>query len=142
MIPCRYICTKFFCMSRSVLSVLLISVVFAACSTNNVTVDDSIGKYFDSAGVHGCFGLFDNGQGHFTIYNLPRFRDSSYSPGATFDILQSLIAFQTGTLKDDKAVLLVADSVGGITITQAFRTISLVNYVVFNRLADSLGKDS
>ena len=134
----------------------MIPVFFAACSTNNVTVDDSLKNHFDSAGIKGCFGLFDNGQGHFTICNLPRFRDSSYAPGATFDILQSLIAFQTGALKDDKALFIITDTAvvdpehpgqktvlrRGVTVTEAFRTISLANNAVFNKLADSLGKDS
>ncbi|GGB08904.1 class D beta-lactamase [Puia dinghuensis] len=143
-------------MFRSLLAIILIPVFFTACSTNNVTVDESLKNYFDSAGIKGCFGLYDNGQGHFTIYNLPRFRDSAYAPGATFDILQSLIAFQTGTLKDDKALLIITDTSiadlahpgqktvlrRGVTVTEAFRTISLTNDAVFNRIADSLGKDS
>jgi beta-lactamase class D len=87
-------------MSRSFFAFLLIPLFFAACSPNNVTVDDSLQKYFDSAGVKGSFGFFDNGQGHFTVYNLSRYRDSLYQPAATFDILQSLIAIQTGVVKD------------------------------------------
>src|SRR5579872_5210141 len=74
-----YLCAKFrTAMStfRFPFALLLIPILFAACSQNNVTVDDSLGKYFDSAGVKGSFGMFDNGQGHFTICNLPRFRDS------------------------------------------------------------------
>jgi beta-lactamase class D len=124
-------------MSRSVLVLLLIPVFFTACSTNNVTVDNSLQRYFDSAGVKGSFGLYDNGQGHFTIYNLPRFRDSAYSPGATFDILQSLIAVQSGVVKDDKA--LVLDS---MTLAQVFQTGSLANDEAFQKLAIRLGKDS
>ena len=81
------------------------SLFFTACSSGNVTVDNSLQHYFDSAGVKGSFSLFDNGQGHFTIYNLPRYRDSLYQPGATFDILQSLIAIETGVAKDDTALL-------------------------------------
>src|ERR1700735_763777 len=81
----------------------LIAIFFSACSTNNVTVDDSLGRFFDSAGVKGCFALYDNGQGRFTIYNLPRYRDTAYPAGATFDILQSLIALQTGTLSNEKS---------------------------------------
>lgn len=92
-------------MSRSLLVLLLLPFVFAACTQNNVTVDDSLQKYFDSAAVKGTFGLFDNGQGHFTICNLPRFRDSAFAPGATFDIIQSLIAIQTGVVKDDSAII-------------------------------------
>ena len=88
-------------------ALLLIPIFFAACSQNNVTEDNSLKKYFDSAAVSGSFGLFDNGQGHFTIYNLPRFRDSAYLPAATFDILQSLIGVQTGLVKDDSALIAV-----------------------------------
>ena len=78
---------------------------FTACSTNNVKVDDSFQKYFDSAGAKGCFALFDNGQGSFTIYNLPRYRDSTYQPGETFDIVESLIALQTGALNDENSLI-------------------------------------
>jgi|HubBroStandDraft_2_1064218.scaffolds.fasta_scaffold39455_2 beta-lactamase class D len=88
-----------------VIVILLLSFVFNGCSPNNVTVDDSLGRYFDSAGVKGVFGLFDNGHGHFTIYNLPGYRDSFYTPGATFDIIQSLVALQMGGVKDDSAKL-------------------------------------
>lgn len=83
----------------------LFTALFTGCSSGNVTVDNSLQHYFDSAGVKGSFSLFDNGQGHFTIYDLPRYRDSLYQPGATFDILQSLIAIQTGVVKDDTALL-------------------------------------
>ena len=91
---------------KTVLFALLIgSFLFTACSSGNVTVDNSLQHYLDSAGVKGSFSLFDNGQGHFTIYNLPRYRDSLYQPGATFDILQSLIAIETGVAKDDTALI-------------------------------------
>ncbi len=84
-------------MRRSFFALLFAPLFFIACSPNNVTVDDSLQRYFDSAGVKGSFGFFDNGQGHFTVYNLSRYRDSAYQPAATFDILQSLIAIQTGS---------------------------------------------
>src|ERR1700735_4105666 len=103
-------------MSRSFCALFFVPLFFLACSPNNVTVDNSLQRYFDSAGVQGSFGLFDNGQGHFTIYNLPRYRDSLYQPGATFDILLSLVAVQTGVAKDD-----TTDVAAGITLQQAFR---------------------
>jgi beta-lactamase class D len=93
---------------NTLFALLLIPILFAACSQNNVTEDNSLKKYFDSAAVSGSFGMFDNGQGHFTIYNLPRFRDSAYLPAATFDILQSLIGVQTGLVKDDSAIIATA----------------------------------
>jgi beta-lactamase class D len=88
---------------RAIPAFLIVTVLFAACSTNNVTVDDGFQKYFDSAGVKGCFALFDNGQGRFTVYNLPRYRDSAYDPGETFIILESLVAIQTGAVNDDSS---------------------------------------
>ena len=99
-------------MFRSALAVLLLSVLFTACSTNNVSVDNGLQKYFDSAGVKGCFGLYDNGQGHFTIFNLARFRDSAYPPGSTFDVLQALIAVQTGVAANENSPLFRPDSAG------------------------------
>jgi beta-lactamase class D len=126
-------------MPKRSLAILLpvLTLLASACSTNNVTVDNGLQNYFDSAGVHGTFGLYDNGQGHFTIYNLPRFRDSAITPGPTFDILQSLIAIQTGTVKDGKS--LMPDS---LTLTQAFQTNSAANDSVFQQLALRLGKDT
>ena len=118
-------------MSKSFLAILLTAaapIILAACSTNNVTLDDSLQRHFDSAGVKGTFGLYDNGQGHFTIYNLSRFRDSAYPPGATFDVLQALVAVQTGTAANENSPLFQPDSAG-----QAAGSI---------RLASAVGKDS
>jgi len=132
-------------MRLSVFAFVIFSLFFTACSQNNVTEDSSFKKYFDEAGVTGSFGLFDNGQGHFTIYNLSRYRDSAYQPAATFDILQSLIAIQTGVVKDDSAVLL-RDSVatdkncaGTLTLKQAFQSDCLNGSMT---LADRVGRDT
>jgi beta-lactamase class D len=140
---------------RKLLAALpVIAIFFSACSINNVTVDDSLGRFFDSAGVKGCFALYDNGQGDFTVYNLPRYRDSAYAAGSTFDIVASLIAFQSGVIKDDKAVMLreghyVADSshpgqqltqYTDVTIADAFR--SNGSELIFRKVEDSIGMDS
>jgi beta-lactamase class D len=93
-------------MPRSFLLFLFAAIVVTSCSTNNVTVDDSLKTYFDSARVHGDFGLYDNQHGHFTIYNLKRFRDSAYQPGETFDIVQALIALQTGVVANENSAII------------------------------------
>lgn len=80
-------------------------ILFSACSPNNVTTDNSLEKYFTAQNVTGSFGLFDNGQGHFTIYNLSRFRDSAYKADSTFNIVRNLIAIQTGRMKNEKDTL-------------------------------------
>ena len=75
------------------------------CTPNNVTQDDSLGKYFTENKVNGCFALMDNGTGKFTIYNLARYRDSSYLPASTFKIVNSLIGLQTGVISNDSMVI-------------------------------------
>lgn len=115
-------------MRRTLLAFLAAPLLFCACTPDNVTVDSSLKKYFDSADVRGCFGLFDNGQGRFTIYNLNRFRDSAYQPAATFDIVQSLIGLQTGVLKDDTS--------------RGLRTAFQQNDSLFSVLAHEIGKDT
>jgi beta-lactamase class D len=131
---------------------LLFTISLAACSPNNVTEDKSLKKYFDSAGVTGCFGLFDNGQGNFIIYNLPRFKDSVYLPASTFKIINSLIGIETGRINNEN-MLIKWDSVvryypGGdtaaawnkdLTMKEAFK-VSAVPY--FQEIARRIGRDS
>ncbi len=85
--------------------VLGLSFFVAACSSNNVKKDNSLKQYFDENKVQGCFALMDNGTGAFTVYNLARYRDSAYQPGATFDIVNSLIGLQTGKIVNDSMVV-------------------------------------
>lgn len=86
--------------------VLLSGILFlASCSSNNVVEDNSPKKYFDSAGVTGSFGFFDNGQGKFSIYNLPAFKDSAYLPASTFKIVNSLIGLETGSISNVNMVI-------------------------------------
>jgi beta-lactamase class D len=79
--------------------------VLSGCSANNVTEDESLKTYFDSAGVKGCFALFNNGENSFIIYNLARYRDSAYTPASTFKIVNSLIGIQTGVIKNENMVI-------------------------------------
>jgi beta-lactamase class D len=100
----RYLC-KNFCMQKLLFVVCILCPFLFSCSPNNVTEDNSLKKYFDSSNVTGCFALFDNGQGHFTIYNLKRYRDSSFTPASTFKIVNSLIGIQTGVISDENMVI-------------------------------------
>ena len=84
---------------------VLLSCFMYSCSLNNVTEDQEIRKYFEQEKVTGTFGMFNNANGQFTIYNLQRFKDSAYLPASTFKILHSLIGIQTGRVKDDSAVI-------------------------------------
>jgi beta-lactamase class D len=120
-------------MRRFIFAYLSILFLFAGCSQNNVSEDNSLKIVFDSAAVTGSFGLFDNGQSHFIIYNLSRFRDSAYLPASTFEIVNSLIGIQIGVVKDGGSVI------QDLTMKQAFQQ-SNVNW--FRELARRIGKDT
>jgi beta-lactamase class D len=131
---------------------LFFGIAFAACSPNNVTVDDSLKKFFDDNHVQGTFGLYNNGNGQFTIYNLPRFKDSAYLPASTFKIVNSLVGLETGKISDEKMVIkwdgVVRKFPGGDTatawnkdlnMTEAFK-VSAVPY--YQEVARRIGKDT
>src|SRR4030095_11328528 len=75
-----------------------------SCSPNNVKVDDSLRKFFDEEKVEGCFAMFDNTRGEFTIYNLKR-DTTRFTPASTFKIVNALVALQTGRLTDDSTIV-------------------------------------
>src|SRR3954454_19622475 len=120
-------------------------IFLTACTQNNVTTDDSLKKYFDENHVAGTFGLFDNGQGQFTIYNLPRFKDSAYLPASTFKIVNSLIGIETGIISNEKMVI-PWDGIKrrpewdkDLTMEEAFK-VSAVPY--YQEVARRIGKDT
>lgn len=123
-----------------------IAFCFYSCSPNNVTVDESLGKYFKDNNVEGCFALFNNGNGKFTIYNLDRYKDSAYLPASTFKIVNSLIGLQTGVISDpqmvikwDSVVRSVPEWNKDLTMREAFR-VSAVPY--YQEVARRIGKDT
>lgn len=128
------------------------SVLFATCSPNNVEQEESLGKLFTQRNVTGTFGIYDNGQDHFTIYNLKRFKDSAYLPASTFKIVNSLIGIETGRISDEKMVIpwdrVVRDFPQGdstkswnrdLTMIQAFEYSALPYY---QEVARRIGKDT
>ena len=128
------------------ISYFLFLIFLSSCSSNNITTDDSLKKYFDQYHVTGTFGLFNNGQGQFTIYNLKRFTDSAYLPASTFKIVNSLIGLQTGVINNEKMVI-PWDGVKrsneawnkDLTMEEAFK-VSAVPY--YQEVARRIGKDT
>ncbi|HEX5150491.1 MAG TPA: penicillin-binding transpeptidase domain-containing protein [Parafilimonas sp.] len=119
---------------------------FSSCSSNNITKDDSLKKYFDQNHVTGTFGLYDNGHAKFTIYNLKRFTDSAYLPASTFKVVNSLIGLQTGVISNEKMVIpwdgVVrpnADWNKDLTMAEAFK-VSAVPY--YQEVARRIGIDT
>ena len=125
---------------------LAVVVYLASCSPNNVKIDNNLKRFFDENHVNGCFALFDNGTGQFTIYNLKRYRDSSFLPASTFKIVNSLIGLQTGRITNDSMVIKWDGVVRrnkdwnkDLTMYQAFR-VSAVPY--YQEVARRIGKDT
>jgi beta-lactamase class D len=131
---------------------LLVVMFFGACSPNNVTVEDNLKSFFDSSKVDGCFALYDNGTGQFTVYNLSRYKDSAYLPASTFKIVNSLIGIETGRIVNEKMVIkwdgIVRKHDNGdtikewnkdLTMAEAFK-VSCVPY--YQEVARRIGKDT
>jgi beta-lactamase class D len=131
---------------------LVLGVVLMACSPNNVKIEDGFKKYFDENNITGTFGLFDNGTGQFTIYNLSRFKDSAYLPASTFKIVNSLIGIETGRVTNEKMVIKWDGTIrimpGGdtahgwnrdLTMEEAFAVSALPYY---QEVARRIGKDT
>jgi beta-lactamase class D len=83
---------------------LLVAMLANACAPNNVHIEKDWEKFFADHKVEGCFMLFDNGQGSFKVYNIQRAQEK-FSPAGTFDIFNSLVALETGVLKDTASTL-------------------------------------
>lgn len=75
--------------------------VLFSCTPNNVQHADQLKKYFEEKNVEGCFALYNNASNGFTVYNLKRYRDSVFSPAATFDIINMLVGLQEGVVEDE-----------------------------------------
>lgn len=116
---------------------LVVATVFNGCSINNVKIDDDLQKIFVQHGLKGTFALLDNAHGTFTVCDLHRYKDSSFAPGSTFDIINTLIALETGRLTDENSVIKgIKDSV---KLKDAFKQ---NDQMAFQQLAVSIGKDT
>ncbi len=117
-----------------------------SCSPNNINIDNSLKKYFEENKVQGCFALMNNGTGQFTLYNLERYRDSSFLPLETFDIVNALVGLQTGKISNDSMIIKWDEMKRSVpewnrdhSMYQAFRA-GVVPY--FQQVARSIGKDT
>jgi len=112
--------------------VALLFLLSSGCAINNVDNAEGAKVYFDSAHVLGCFGLYDNNRGAFTIYNRERYL-KSFTPGETFDVVTALVGLETGKLFNEKTLI------GSQTMEDAFRS---GNTPYFQELARRIGRDT
>jgi beta-lactamase class D len=130
---------------RVLVCLVFTSCIFSSCS-DNITVDDSLKQYFDAYHVTGTFAMLNNGQAHFTVYNLSEYTDSAYLPASTFKIVNSLIGLQKGAISGKDMVIpwdhvVRADTNWNkdLTMEQAFK-LSAVPY--YQEVARRIGKDT
>ncbi|GAB4093943.1 penicillin-binding transpeptidase domain-containing protein [Flaviaesturariibacter terrae] len=131
---------------RTILSSLAAILLLVGCSSNNVTTDNSLEKYFRDNNAEGCFALLNNANGEFTMYNLTRYRDSAFSPASTFKIVNSLIGLQTGKISNDSMVI----KWNGVTTPRTECNEDMSMYTAFRRscpnwyqeLARRIGRDT
>ena len=64
----------------------------------------NFGQHFDNLGVNGSIIIYDFEQDNFYQHN-PRRNNTAFVPASTYKIPNSLIALETGTIKDDVTVL-------------------------------------
>jgi len=83
-------------------SLIFIIVLLSICLRNSAQVNKIVDfkKYFDEAGVKGCFVLYDMKDSIYVRYNAVRC-DSGYLPASTFKIPNSVIALEEHIVKSD-----------------------------------------
>jgi beta-lactamase class D len=118
--------------------------LFISCSPNNVETDKDSEAVFKENKVEGSFALLNNMNGKFSVYNIARFRDSSYSPASTFKIVNALVGLQTGLISNDSMQIAwdgIERSVPAwnkdLTMYEAFRVSSVPYY---QEVARRIGK--
>lgn len=75
-----------------------------SCSVNKASIDNDLKSYFDKYNVEGCFTMLNNSDGSITVYNM-NLDTTRFTPAATFKVMSSLIALQTGVVTDEKMII-------------------------------------
>ncbi len=116
---------------------IIASVSLFGCTSNNVTIDDNLQQVFNQYQAKGTFALYDNAAGTFTVHNFNAYKDSSFAPAATFNIIAALVGIETGRIVNEK--MLVPNQPAPITVNDAFQTQSLQAFQTINT---AIGKDT
>lgn len=94
------------------------AILFAACKPNtgiqsqppvaSKTIDTVIvetwKKFYDSVGIQGCFVLYSPTDSIVRVYN-PERAATRFTPASTFKIFNSLVALETGVVKDENEII-------------------------------------
>ncbi|MEO6233494.1 MAG: class D beta-lactamase [Ferruginibacter sp.] len=128
-----------------IITTIVATISFSACSVNRAKIDNSLEKYFTENKVEGCFTMFDNKDGKVTVYNMA-LDTMRFLPASTFKIVNSLIGLETGVINDEKMVIKWDGIKRGnddwnkdLTMEEAFK-VSAVPY--YQEVARRIGKDT
>lgn len=88
------------------LAVLSTVTLTDAMATNGSRIEEKQdwGKYFEASGVEGTFLFYDLKSDRYSGYNLKRL-ESAFVPASTYKIINSLIALETGVIRDEDETL-------------------------------------
>ena len=132
--------TRFLCFS-----LVLFTSLLSSCSVNKAKINDDLKKYFDAKKVDGCFTMLNNADGTITVYNMA-LDTMRVTPASTFEMVNSLIALQTGIVTDTNMILKWdgitrsnKDWNSNLTLANAFRVSSVPH---FQELARRIGRDT
>jgi beta-lactamase class D len=84
---------------RRLLLLLILCPQFNAPATAQRIAERNFQQYFDAYELRGSFLLLDAGTNQYTAYNLKRCRQG-FLPASTFKIPNTIIALETGVLRD------------------------------------------
>jgi beta-lactamase class D len=74
-------------------------------STSNISANKiDFGSVFKQLGVEGSIVIYDQSNNRFYEHNSPR-NSKAFFPGSTFKILNTLVALETGVIRDEVTVL-------------------------------------
>jgi beta-lactamase class D len=77
---------------------------YSSSHKNKWKENESWGDYFQQKNVQGCFVLYDLQRNEYMSYNRRRV-DTGFLPASTYKIFNSLVALETGAVRDETEVL-------------------------------------
>lgn len=90
------------------LSLILLVLLFIGCKSKVSRLDQFSEKdlqlIFERENVNGCFTIYDFNNDKLLNYNTIRL-DSAFLPASTFKIINSMVALETGVIKNEKEII-------------------------------------
>ena len=116
--------------------------LLTGCLSDPVREEAALRTFLEEEKLNGNFCLYDNGYGTFTLLDAKSFSDSLYPTGQSFQLILTLMALETGLIRDDSSLLSWTSSSADSQATQTTRTLreafSQCSTPAFQQVARSL----